>query len=175
MKTEKYLHQQAQLPATGQFIIANYDTETITVYQAFNDRIAKYAVEKQKFGGAHYSFQPMTRIKPNFMWMMYRAGWATKQNQVRGGVGEESNCWGQLPTTKRRRNVSRKWKSVQRYVCTFPIWLNTKALRRQRMKHHLSRFLCFEVYLLNGTIHSRIRINRNHKPDAKRTLRHIWS
>ncbi|MFK7936658.1 MAG: DUF4291 domain-containing protein [Saprospiraceae bacterium] len=83
MKLEKYLNQQAKLPEAGQFIIANYDAKTITVYQAFNHQIADYAVAQQKFGGNHYSFHRMTWIKPNFMWMMYRAGWATKQNQER--------------------------------------------------------------------------------------------
>lgn len=81
MKTEKYIHQQSQLPDKGKYIIANYDLETITVYQAFNEKIAKYAVENQKFGGGNYSFDRMTWIKPNFMWMMYRSGWAKKENQ----------------------------------------------------------------------------------------------
>lgn len=83
MKTEKYLDQQNQLPKEGKYIIAQSDADTITVYQAYNHQIANYAVANQKFGGNHYSFNRMTWVKPNFMWMMYRAGWATKQNQER--------------------------------------------------------------------------------------------
>lgn len=83
MKLENYNEQQAKLPKTGQHIIAETDAETITVYQAFNPQISKYAVANQRFGGNHYSFNRMTWIKPNFMWMMYRAGWATKINQER--------------------------------------------------------------------------------------------
>jgi len=32
------------------------------------------------FGG-EFSFQRMSWIKPNFLWMMYRSGWATKHGQ----------------------------------------------------------------------------------------------
>ncbi|WP_196887842.1 DUF4291 domain-containing protein [Aureivirga sp. CE67] len=81
MKTEKYLEQQNKLPKKGKYIIGEFDEETITVYQAFNEKIANFAVANQKFGGNHYSFTRMTWIKPNFMWMMYRSGWATKPNQ----------------------------------------------------------------------------------------------
>jgi len=83
MKIEKYNFQQAQLPKTGKNIIAQIDDETITVYQAFNEKIAYYAVTNQRFGGSYYSLNRMTWIKPNFMWMMFRAGWATKPNQER--------------------------------------------------------------------------------------------
>jgi len=83
MKTEKYIYQQSQLPTEGKYIIANYNPETITVYQAFNPRIAKYAVNHQKFGGSDYSFNRMTWIKTGFMWMMYRSGWAQKKSQTR--------------------------------------------------------------------------------------------
>lgn len=79
--TEPYLLQQARLPATGQQIIAQFDTGSIIVYQAFRSAIAEYAVAHQRFGGPAYSFQRMTWIKPNFMWMMYRAGWAEKAGQ----------------------------------------------------------------------------------------------
>ncbi len=83
MKIEKYNYQQTQLPTQGKHIIAQSDDETITVYQAYNNAIANFAVANQKFGGNSYSFSRMTWIKPNFMWMMYRAGWATKENQER--------------------------------------------------------------------------------------------
>ena len=83
MKTEKYIYQQTQIPQEGKYIIAQSDAETITVYQAYNNAIANYAVANQKFGGSHYSMNRMTWVKPNFMWMMYRAGWATKPNQER--------------------------------------------------------------------------------------------
>jgi len=83
MKLENYNQQQVYLPSVGKHIIAQSDENTVTVYQAFNPQISRYAVENQRFGGSHYSTSRMTWIKPNFMWMMYRAGWATKENQER--------------------------------------------------------------------------------------------
>ena len=81
MKTENYNDQQKILPKEGKHIVAQSDAETITVYQAFRKETGIFAVANQKFGGNFYSFQRMTWIKPNFMWMMYRSGWATKPGQ----------------------------------------------------------------------------------------------
>jgi Domain of unknown function (DUF4291) len=83
MEIEKYIEQKNRLPKNGKQIIAHKDGENIIVYQAFNPDIANYAVANQKFGGSHYSFSRMSWIKPGFLWMMYRAGWASKEHQQR--------------------------------------------------------------------------------------------
>lgn len=80
MITKKYLEQNANWPVNGRHILAQYDEESIYVYQAYRPSIAKFAVENQRFGG-DFSFNRMSWIKPNFLWMMYRAGWATKEGQ----------------------------------------------------------------------------------------------
>jgi hypothetical protein len=80
---ENYQDQQVRLPSTGQHLCAQFTADDIIVYQAYQPGIADYAVREQSFGGPHYSFSRMTWIKPGFMWMMYRAGWATKPNQER--------------------------------------------------------------------------------------------
>ena len=36
-----------------------------------------------RFGGAKFSYSRMSWIKTNFLWMMYRCGWATKPGQER--------------------------------------------------------------------------------------------
>ena len=61
-------------------IRAVYTDETIRVYQAYNKTIAEEAVKNGTFG-AHFSMTRMTWIKPSFLWMMYRCGWAQKENQ----------------------------------------------------------------------------------------------
>ena len=61
-------------------IRAFYNDETIRVYQAYNKTIAEEAVRNGTFG-AHFSMNRMTWIKPSFLWMMYRCGWAHKENQ----------------------------------------------------------------------------------------------
>jgi hypothetical protein len=81
--TVRYVNYEKGLPQTGNHILAQQRANTVIVYQAFNPNIAKHAVSKQKFGGAHYKFSRMSWIKPNFLWMMYRCGWAKKENQER--------------------------------------------------------------------------------------------
>jgi hypothetical protein len=80
MHTENYLLQTSQWPQTGRHILAQYDQDSIIVYQAYRPSIALYALEHQRFGG-DFSFARMSWIKPNFLWMMYRCGWATKEGQ----------------------------------------------------------------------------------------------
>lgn len=83
MRTEKYIAQKKRLPDTGRMITGRLVNDCIIVYQAFNSGIAAYAVQEQKFGGPHYSFNRMSWIKPGFLWMMHRAGWGSKENQQR--------------------------------------------------------------------------------------------
>ncbi|MDE5862131.1 MAG: DUF4291 domain-containing protein [Ruminococcus sp.] len=61
-------------------INAVYNDETIRVYQAFNARIAEEAVRLNTFGKC-FKKERMTWIKPSFLWIMYRSGWAEKENQ----------------------------------------------------------------------------------------------
>lgn len=63
-------------------IRAVYRDLTITVYQAYPHQIANEALELGRFGTS-FSRNRMTWIKPSFLWMMYRSGWATKANQER--------------------------------------------------------------------------------------------
>ncbi len=83
LQTIKYNDYKTQIPQKGKHILAQQKDDQILVYQAFNPRITTYAVANQCFGGAHYSFNRMSWIKPNFLWMMYRCGWADKENQKR--------------------------------------------------------------------------------------------
>jgi hypothetical protein len=81
LKTIKYSCYEKELPQSGKHIIGQLHNENIIVYQAFNPNISKWAIEHQKFGGSHYKFSRMSWIKPNFLWMMYRAGWAMKEHK----------------------------------------------------------------------------------------------
>src|SRR5688572_15274755 len=81
LEIELYFDQVARLPESGQQIIGQVREDQIIVYQAFNPAIADYAVKNQRFGGSSYNFDRMIWVKPNFLWMMYRAGWAMKEHQ----------------------------------------------------------------------------------------------
>lgn len=61
-------------------IWARYDDETITIYQAYSSEIAVPAAAEGRFPGA-FKRERMTWIKPSFLWMMYRCGWASKPGQ----------------------------------------------------------------------------------------------
>jgi len=82
MKIEfkKYDEQIAEWPKSGYHIMAQYDEEEIIVYQSYRKEIGEFAAKNQYFGGA-FSLDRMTWIKPNFLWMMYRNGWGTKEGQ----------------------------------------------------------------------------------------------
>jgi len=78
--TESYLNQEARWPKSGRHILAQYDADSIVVYQAYKPTIGHFAAEHGCFGG-EFSFDRMSWIKPNFLWMMYRSGWGTKEGQ----------------------------------------------------------------------------------------------
>ena len=63
-------------------IRAVHTAETITVYQAYSPEIAEPAVRAGRFVPP-FKRDRMTWIKPSFLWMMYRCGWATKPGQER--------------------------------------------------------------------------------------------
>ena len=60
-----------------------WDDQGVYVYQAFNDEIADWAIEHQKFGGPEFKPIRMTWIKPSFAWVLYRSGYGSKNNQQR--------------------------------------------------------------------------------------------
>jgi hypothetical protein len=77
---ELYLEQAPQWPSEGKHILAHYDADTIVVYQAYRPSIGEYAIKNGAFGG-DFSYSRMSWIKPNFLWMMFRSGWGTKEGQ----------------------------------------------------------------------------------------------
>ena len=80
LELEPYAAQQAHWPAAGRHILAQFDDESIVVYQAYSLEIGRYAAKHGRFGPG-FSFTRMSWIKPNFLWMMFRSGWGTKEGQ----------------------------------------------------------------------------------------------
>jgi hypothetical protein len=72
----------APLPVAERQVRARFTEETITVYQAYAPAIADAALAAGTFV-APFKRERMTWIKPSFLWMMYRSGWATKPGQER--------------------------------------------------------------------------------------------
>jgi hypothetical protein len=80
LELEQHERQKARWPRTGRHILAQFDADTVVVYQAYRPETGGWAVEHQRFGGP-WSFNRMSWVKPNFLWMMYRSGWGTKPDQ----------------------------------------------------------------------------------------------
>ncbi|PSM31557.1 DUF4291 domain-containing protein [Haliangium sp. UPWRP_2] len=80
LRVERYLDQRARWPSTGRHILAQFDDQSIVVYQAYAPEIGHPAAQHGRFV-APWSRSRMSWIKPNFLWMMYRSGWGTKPGQ----------------------------------------------------------------------------------------------
>lgn len=63
-------------------IRADYNADTIVVYQAYSSTIADAALENGTFVEP-FSFYRMTWIKPSFLWLMERSNWGRKSGQER--------------------------------------------------------------------------------------------
>jgi Domain of unknown function (DUF4291) len=61
---------------------ASFDAATVVVYQAYAPPIADAALAAGTFVSP-FKIERMTWIKPSFLWMMYRCGWAEKPGQER--------------------------------------------------------------------------------------------
>lgn len=80
LRIKSYLEQKSNLPREGRIILAQYDKESVIVYQAYRPSIGNFAAKNNYLGG-DFKLSRMTWIKPNFLWMMYRSGWGTKEGQ----------------------------------------------------------------------------------------------
>jgi hypothetical protein len=72
---------EAAVPAQHE-IRADFDRETVVVYQAYSRAIADAALGAKRFV-APFSFHRMTWIKPSFLWLMHRSNWGQKHGQER--------------------------------------------------------------------------------------------
>jgi hypothetical protein len=75
-----YAEQMKCWPQTGRHILAQFDDETIIVYQAYSPGIGRFAAQNGCFGG-DFKYSRMSWIKPNFLWMMYRCQWGQAKGQ----------------------------------------------------------------------------------------------
>ncbi|MBE9114804.1 DUF4291 domain-containing protein [Lusitaniella coriacea LEGE 07157] len=80
LQIEPYRDRNIHLPEKGRIILAQYDADSIVVYQAYRSAIGHFAAQNGYFGG-EFKLSRMTWIKPNFLWMMYRSGWGMKEGQ----------------------------------------------------------------------------------------------
>ncbi|HVR87451.1 MAG TPA: DUF4291 domain-containing protein [Planctomycetota bacterium] len=77
---EAFTAQSQRWPRSGRHILAQFDAGSVVVYQAYRAQIGRFAAAHGYFGEG-FSLSRMSWIKPNFLWMMYRSGWARKEGQ----------------------------------------------------------------------------------------------
>jgi hypothetical protein len=80
LEIEPYAARKDRWPRAGRHILAQFDDDSVVVYQAYAPGIGHFAAKHNYFGG-EFKLGRMSWIKPNFLWMMYRCGWATKPQQ----------------------------------------------------------------------------------------------
>jgi hypothetical protein len=74
--------EQAKPPVPYRQIRARYTDRAVTVYQAYSPAIAEAALAAGTFVPP-FNRGRATWIKPSFLWMAYRSGWAGKDGQER--------------------------------------------------------------------------------------------
>jgi hypothetical protein len=81
LQISPYRAQLARWPRAGRHVMAQFDADRVVVYQAYRQSIGQFAAEHGHFRGGGFSLDRMSWIRPNFLWMMYRCGWAQKSGQ----------------------------------------------------------------------------------------------
>ncbi|MEV4253365.1 DUF4291 domain-containing protein [Spirillospora sp. NPDC049652] len=120
---------------------AEYDRETITVYQAFSPAIAMPALERGHFVPP-FSRTRMTWIKPSFLWLMARSGWGRKSGQEmilavrisRSGWDEALSL--AVPTDPDRRvfRSTDEWRAAFRQAQVHVQWDPERSLRGEKLE-----------------------------------------
>ncbi|HEX4203455.1 MAG TPA: DUF4291 family protein [Ktedonobacteraceae bacterium] len=62
-----YVTQLARWSQTGRHILAQFDEQSVVVYQAYQPSIGRFAAQHGYFGG-EFSLTRMSWIKANFLW-----------------------------------------------------------------------------------------------------------
>ena len=129
------------MPATHE-IRADYDRDTIIVYQAYPRPIAEAALQHGRFV-APFSFGRMTWIKPSFLWLMERSNWGRKTGQehvlaVRITRRGWEEALGQAVLTHPEKGVYRDAEDWKRQFDEAPVhvqWDPERSLRGAALDH----------------------------------------
>lgn len=154
-------------------IRADFDRNSVVVYQAYAPGIADRAVEAQTFV-APFSFTRMTWIKPSFLWLMHRSNWGRKKNQEKTlAIRITKDGWTKAlrhgvlthyePTT---HQSPEDWQSKFNSALVHIQWDTERSLRGAGLNHqsiqvgisrHLIREFVHEWILAIEDVSSRVR------------------
>lgn len=138
-------------------IRADYNNQTITVYQAYNKAIALPAIQNNRFE-TPFSFHRMTWLKPSFLWLMERSNWGTKSNQdyilaikIKRSFWEEALKMGVLTDPDKEIYKSGyEWEQLFKKAKVHIQWDPERNIKGGKLQHRtiqvgISRFL-IEAY-----------------------------
>lgn len=123
-------------------IRADYDGNSIVVYQAYRKDIAQSAIKAGRFVDP-FSWGRMTWIKPSFTWLMARSNWATKSGQehilairIRRDGWERALALGVL--TSFESNAHRQhsnWQSQFENAAVHVQWDPERTIHGKKLEH----------------------------------------
>ena len=119
-------------------IRANFNRDTIVVYQAYNCQIADAALAANRFVPP-FSVQRATWIKPSFLWLMERSGWGQKSNQqrtlavriTRKGLGKALS----LSVLTHPERAADGWEEEIKSAPVIVQWDPERTLRGEKLEH----------------------------------------
>jgi len=123
-------------------IRARFDRESITVYQAYGDAIARPTLEAGRFVEP-FSWNRMTWIKPSYLWMMARSNWGQKSGQenilairIKRTGWEEALSQGVLTSYKSRVHQHREnWREQFENAKVHVQWDPERSLHSKKLEH----------------------------------------
>lgn len=120
-------------------IRARFDAQRVVVYQAYSPAIADAAVAAQRFVPP-FSIGRMTWVKPSFLWMMERCGYAAKPQQervlaVHVARADFEQWLGQAALTHAGDEGSEAWRARLEQAPTRVQWDPERDVRGRKLAH----------------------------------------
>lgn len=81
LRLAPYVEQQARWPDRGRLILAQYDEETVVVYQPQPSAVARYAAQRGRLDAPTFPFERTAWIETSFLGMMHRWEWGTRRDR----------------------------------------------------------------------------------------------
>lgn len=124
-------------------IRADFDRDTIVVYQAYGAAIAEAALRAGRFV-TPFSFQRMTWVKPSFLWLMHRSNWGRKPGQervlavrIKRADWEQALACAVLTSFDRRIHASQAdWSERFAQAAVHIQWDTERSLRGAALPYH---------------------------------------
>lgn len=150
-------------------IRADFNRDSIVVYQAYRNQIAQPAINAGRFE-APFSWGRMTWIKPSFLWLMARSNWGRKSGQehilairIRRSGWEYALSLGVLTSFEAKVHGSEPaWRDEFEHAKIHVQWdpersLNCKKLQHRSIQVGLSRHIIREFtddWILDNSEHT---------------------